>query len=96
MYYPYFNNSDKKVVSPEKIIGWLFYDTTMLGIGGFTFANAFVDEVGLMEKLLLGLASLIFFSYRIYILHLEATKKRREAKEQKELEKLKQHFKTKK
>lgn len=62
---------------PEiKAIVWLFYDITMLGVGGYTFANTFAENVNVVEKILLFIASMIFFIYRITILHEDRRKKK--------------------
>lgn len=67
---------------PEiKAIAWVFYDIVMLGVGGYTLANSFIKGVDIAEKIFLGLASAVFFGYRIYILHLESVKRRMENEE---------------
>lgn len=76
-------NSSKEM-SEIKILGWLIYDITMLGMGGYAFANAFMTNVDAFEKILIFLASLTFFAYRIYILHLDAEKKRMDNNDRKE------------
>ena len=81
MHHHNINNNSK--VSEIKVIMWLFYDVTMLGVGGYTLVNTFADNVNMVEKIVLFLASMIFFAYRIYILHLDAEKKRMDNREQK-------------
>jgi hypothetical protein len=79
----YYYNTDNNNKVPEiKVIMWLFYDITMLGMGGYTFANFFIDNVNIIEKTILFMASMVFFGYRIYILHLDAEKKKMDNKSQ--------------
>lgn len=58
-----------------KFVAWLLYDITMLGIGGYTFAASFDATVSSAEKLILLIASMIFFIFRIRSLHLDNKRK---------------------
>lgn len=62
---------------PEiKFITWLVYDVTMFGVGGYSLSISFLESVSIVEKLLILICFLIFFIYRISILHLEREKKK--------------------
>lgn len=69
------DNSIEKV--PEiKLIAWLFYDITVIGTGAYALLNTFMEHVDALEKILIFCAFIIMAGYRIYILHLDAEKKK--------------------
>lgn len=62
---------------PEvKGIIWLFYDITMLGVGGYTLSGFFEKNINAIEQFILFLFSSLFFGYRISILHQDRRKKK--------------------
>lgn len=76
------DNSVEKM--PElKIIAWLFYDVTTIGTGAYAFLNTFLSHVDAFEKICIFLAFIVMAGYRIYILHLDAEKKKIDNNERK-------------
>lgn len=85
MYNNYFPTSDKKDKSVVKLYTWMAYDIWLCGLIIYNWVvmqiQAFANALDSVEKMILTLCTVVFAGYRIYILHLEAKKKKLETEE---------------
>lgn len=84
----YTHNPNKTKQELVKLYSWLAYDISALGMVVYTWLNihmlsidSFIES---LEKFLLFLCTLTFLGYRIYILHLDAEKKKIENEDKRE------------
>jgi hypothetical protein len=82
--YSYIRNSNNKVI---KLYSWIAFDVGLCGLFTYNWIvlqiSAFTTALDAIEKLVLTLCTTVFAIYRIYILHMDAERRRIDLQEKK-------------
>ncbi len=83
----YYDNANQKA-KVVMLYGWLAYDVFLTGLIVYTTMvlqiHTFATTLDAVEKFILFLCTIAFAGYRIYILHLDAEKKKLDNQQQKD------------
>ncbi len=82
----YYDNANQKA-KVIKLYSWLAYDVFLTGLltyNWFVLQVSFLTILDGVEKFILFLCTIAFGGYRIYILHLDAEKKKLDNQQQKD------------
>ena len=88
MFSDYYDNANhKKQAKVIRFYSWLAYDVFLAGLISYNWVVlqvSFVTTLDAVEKFILFLCTIMFAGYRIYILHLDAEKKKLDNQQQKD------------